>query len=121
MPITTRPTPAFTNASEQGGVFPVWEQGSRVVYSVDPREWLPASSRQFTSACPAPTGIVQPSNSSPSGVTSTEPTHGFGDETRRAFSAFRIALSIISSSLGLLVDISYQSVSDVGLYCLQGA
>src|SRR3990167_4567583 len=42
---TTLPTPAAIRASQQGGVRPWWEQGSRITYTVAPRTDSPSGLR----------------------------------------------------------------------------
>ncbi len=51
---TTRATPAATNASAQGGVRPVWLQGSSVTYAQAPRACAPAARSARISACGSP-------------------------------------------------------------------
>ena len=61
--ITTRPTPAATSASQQGGVRPWCEQGSSVTKTVAPRTSTPraaASRSAITSACGPPVSWVWP-------------------------------------------------------------
>ena len=54
MAAKTRPTPARSTASVQGGVLPWWRHGSRVTYSVAPRAASPAAVRALTSAWASP-------------------------------------------------------------------
>ena len=83
---TTRTTPAASSASAQGGVRPWWEQGSRVTQAVAPAVSTPdsaAAASATASACNPPAGWVAPSNSDPSAVWSTQPTHGLGGVSAR--------------------------------------
>ena len=75
---TTRATPAAINASAQGGVRPVWLQGSKLTYTVAPRACDPAARNAMTSACASPARACQPSPSMRPSWAITQPTRGFG-------------------------------------------
>jgi len=78
---TTRPIPAAMTVSVQGGVRPVWLQGSSVTYIVAPRGLRPraaTSASAFASACGAPARSCQPSPITVPSATITQPTRGFG-------------------------------------------
>src|SRR5664280_1145169 len=81
---TTRDTPAAMSASEQGGVRPKWEHGSRLTSSVAPLARAPATARATASACGPPARSCAPSPTTvPAASTSTAPTRGFGAVEKR--------------------------------------
>ena len=78
-PTTTRAIRASTIASVQGGVRPVWQQGSSDTYSVAPaRSASPHASIALTSACAPPYSMWNPSPSTSPSRTTTAPTTGLG-------------------------------------------
>src|SRR5450631_1128408 len=91
MPATTRLTPALISASLQGGVFPVWQQGSRVTYTSAPCASDPAISKAWISAWGVPAFLCHPSPTIRPSRTMTQPTAGLGEvlptPLRASFSA----------------------------------
>jgi hypothetical protein len=78
VPMTTRAGFSFTRRSTQGGVLPWWEQGSRVMYTVEPRTGSVALSMALISAWFSPQHRWYPFPMTRPFLTITAPTRGLG-------------------------------------------